>query len=287
MMILVTGATGHVGAELVAQLAARGAGPVRTMTRRPDSVTPVPGVTVVRGDADDPDSLAAAFAGVDRTFLMSAQQVGATPVPTHLPRLVEAAVRAGVEHVVLLSVYSGGSGDDPIADWTRRIEDAVTGSGLAWTLLRPGRFMSNALQWAPQIRRGDEVSIPFARRPAASIDPADIASVAAMALTAPASAGHRGAAYQLSGPQVLTPVEELAVLGELLRRPLRAVEPPLDAVRAGMIRSGVPAEVVEAVVTRTAHSDEGTTALPTVERLLGRPPTPFATWATTHLHHFR
>lgn len=286
-MILVTGATGHVGAELVAQLAARGAAPVRAMTRRPDSLTPVPGVTVVRGDPDDPDSLAAAFAGVDRAFLMSAQQVRATPAPTHVPRLVQAAVRAGVEHLVLLSVYSGGSGGDPIADWSRRIEDAVTGSGLAWTLLRPGRFMSNALQWAPQIRRGDETTIPFARRRAASIDPADIASVAALALTAPASAGHLGAAYQLSGPEVLTPVEELAVLAELLRRPLRAVEPPLDAVRAGMVRSGMAAEVVEAIVARTVHGDEGTTVLPTVGRLLGRPAAPFAQWAVSHLHHFR
>ncbi|MGH3673093.1 MAG: NmrA family transcriptional regulator [Pseudonocardiaceae bacterium] len=170
-----------------------------------------------------------------------------------------------------------------IADWCRRIEDSVTGSGMEWTLLRPGRFMSNALQWAPQIRRGDEVHVPFASRSAASIDPTDIAAIAAAALT---SGDHRGAAYQLSGPQVLTPVDEVAVLAAQLDRPLRVVEPPLEQVRAGMTRGGVPAAVVDAIVTRTRDTDEGTEVLPTVAELLGRPPSRFARWATRHSDHF-
>jgi uncharacterized protein YbjT (DUF2867 family) len=282
-MILVTGATGHVGADLVAQLAALGSQRVRAMTRRPDPPTAARGVEWIRADADDEASLDVAFRGVDRAFLMSAQSMGAAERPTHVPRLVDAAVRAGVEHVVLLSVFSGTAGDDPIASWCRQIEDAVTGSKLGWTILRPGRFMSNALQWARMIRRGDEVSLPFARRRAASIDPADIAAVAELALTAEP---HRDAIYQLTGPEALTPIDELAVLAKLLERPLRAVEPSLAEIRAGMERIGLPATVIEAIFARTLTS-EGEEPLPTFTRLLGRPPTTFERWARAHISSFQ
>jgi uncharacterized protein YbjT (DUF2867 family) len=197
---------------------------------------------------------------------------------------VQAAERAGVRHVVLLSVYSGGDGDDVLAAWWRHVERAVTASGMTWTLLRPGRFMSNALQWAPQIHRGDEIAIPFAARPAASIDPADVAAVAAAALT---TDDHHGAAYRLSGPEALDPGQELAVLAELLHRPLRAVEPPLAAVRAGMARGGMPEAVIDAVLERTMRGAEGTDVLPTVTDILGRPPAAFREWAARRLDRFR
>lgn len=90
----------------------------------------------------------------------------------------------------------------------------------------------------------------------------------------------------MSGPEVLTPCEELAVLAELLGRPLRAVEPPLAAVRAGMARSGMPEEVLDAVFTRTRDTDEGTELLPTVTDVLGRPPGTFARWAHRHINQF-
>ncbi len=275
-MILVTGATGHVGAELVAQLVAAHH-PVRAMTRRPDAADDMPpGAQVVYGDATDPSSLDRAFAGAERAFLMSAQAVGSDPEPTHDQHLVNAAQRAGLGHLVKLSVYEGGERDDAIGRWHHAAEATVTGSGLPWTLLRPGRFMSNALQWAPMIRRGDEIPVPFAQRPSASIDPADIAAVAVAALT---DDRHAGRAYRLTGPEVLTPTEELGILGELLARPLRPVDPGVDATRAGMVRAGVPAAVVEAIMHRTLHSDTGTEVLGTVATILGRTPTTFRTWA--------
>lgn len=184
---------------------------------------------------------------------------------------------------MLLSVYNGDAGGDAIADWCAQIEAAVTSSGMTWTLLRPGRFMSNALAWAPQIRRGEEIAIPFAHRPAASIDPADIAAIAALALT---TDDHVGAAYQMSGPEALTPVQELAVLATLLDRPLRAIEPPLERMRAGMARAGMPEHVLDAVFARTLDTGEGTEVLATVTDVLGRPPGTFAQWANRHLHRF-
>lgn len=277
-MILVTGATGHVGAELLAQLAAEHRS-VRAMTRRPRAAHVPPGVEVVYGDCDDPASLDAAFAGADRAFLMSAQAAGSAERPTHELELVAAARRARVRHLVALSVYDGGAGDDALGAWHRQSEAAVVDSGLDYTMLRPGRFMSNSLQWAPMIRRGDTVHIPFAGRPAAPIDPADIAAVALAALTTEA---HRNSAYQLSGPQVLTPAEELRILAEALGRPLRLVEPPIEAAKAGMLAAGMPQPVVEAIVARVLCGQDGADVLPTVANILGRPPATFAHWVSTH-----
>ncbi len=144
-MILVTGATGHVGGELVRQLVAAGCD-VRAMTRRPEAAGLPRGVEVVRGDFEDRASLDAAFDGVERAFLMSAQPAGSAPAPTHDVAAAVAAKRAGVRHVVKLSVLGGGNtGDHAIARWHLAAETALQRSGVAWTLLRPGRFMSNAL----------------------------------------------------------------------------------------------------------------------------------------------
>ncbi|MET8080425.1 NAD(P)H-binding protein [Streptomyces sp. NPDC005303] len=283
-MILVTGATGHVGSELVQRLAPAGE-PVRAMTRRPAEARLPAGVEAVYGDAADPASLASAFAGVDGVFLMSAQAVGAAPEPTHDLALAAAAARAGVSRVVKLSTLDGGSGDDPIAHWQRTAEAAVTdpARGFAWTLLRPGRFMSNALQWAGQLRTDDEVATPFADRPAASIDPADLAEIAALALI---TGEHAGATYELSGPQSLTPAQELAILGEALGRDLRVRPVPTAAARAGMARYGFPPEVVDAIMRRTLDGDRGSQVLPTAEKVLGRPARSFAQWARAHREEF-
>ncbi|MEV0208125.1 NAD(P)H-binding protein [Streptomyces sp. NPDC050788] len=283
-MILVTGATGHVGGELVRRLAAAGE-PVRAMTRRPAEARLPEGVEAVYGDADDPASLEAAFSGARGAFLMSAQGVGTAPGPTHDHALAQAAAKAGVRRVVKLSVLDAGSGSDVIARWHTEAESAVTdpSRAWAWTLLRPGRFMSNALQWAGQLRAGDEVAMPFADRPAASIDPADLAEIAARALT---SDEHAGAAYELSGPQSLTPTEELSILGKVLGRPLTVRAVPADAARAGMSRYGFPPEVVEAIMQRTEESDRGAEVLPTVAELLGRPARTFEDWARAHAGAF-
>ncbi|MDH6214756.1 NAD(P)H-binding protein [Streptomyces pseudovenezuelae] len=281
-MILVTGATGHVGGELVRRLTAAGE-PVVAMTRRPAEARLPEGATAVYGDADDPASLDTAFAGVTGAFLMSAQGVGAADGPTHDRALAEAAARAGVRRVVKLSVLDGGAGSDVIARWHAAAEAAITQGDFAWTLLRPGRFMSNALQWSGQVRAGDEVATPFADRPAASVDPADLAEIAALALN---TDEHAGATHELSGPQTLTPAEELRILGETLGRTLRLRALPDDVARTGMSRYGFPPEVVDAIMDRTLNSDRGAEVLPTVEKLLGRPARTFAQWATAHAEAF-
>jgi uncharacterized protein YbjT (DUF2867 family) len=264
-------------------LATRGE-PVRTMTRRPESATFPDGVEVVPGDFENPASLDAALRGVDRVFVMSAQAIGSASGPTHDWAMAQACRKAGVRRVVKLSALGGG-GDDlrsPIARWMHEGEAAVRETGAEWTLLRPGRFMTNVLAWAPMIRRGDEVSIPLAHRPTASIDPADVATLACLALT---ERGHAGKTYELSGPEVLTPIDEVRILGEALGRPLRVNALPIAAAREGMLRYGMPEQVVDAALAQV-DTDRGSHVLPTVEEVTGRPARKFADWVRSNLHAF-
>lgn len=184
-----------------------------------------------------------------------------------------------------LSILEGGGTDprDPIVRWVGAAEEAIRNTGAEWTMLRPGRFMSNALAWAPMIRRGNELRVPFATRPAASIDPADIARVATVALT---EEGHAGKVYELSGPECLSAAAEIQLLGKRLGRPLRAVALSPEEVRAAMLGHGMPEPVVEAVLAQT-HSDRGTTILPTVETVTGRAARTFAQWLEVHLGAFQ
>jgi uncharacterized protein YbjT (DUF2867 family) len=275
-VIAVVGATGWVGSALVERLAREGR-PVRALTRRPERWTGPP-VEVVGADADG--SLEGAFDGAHAAFLMSAQRIAPGGRPSRLERLVSAATTAGVGHLVLLSVFGGPDGDDPIGRWNAATEAAVIGSGVPWTLLRPGRFFSNAAHWARSVRGGETVPLGFARRTAAGIDPADVAAVAAAALADRSS--FSGTALRLTGPESLAPRDELAILGEVLGRRLPAREMADDEVRHAMARSGETPEVVDAVVARTRAGGEGADPLPTVADLLGRGPRRFADWAHDH-----
>ena len=276
-MILVTGATGHVGAEVVEQLVARGL-PVRAMTRRPTAASFPAGVEVVAGDCDEPASLAKAFDGISKAFLMTSQPTGSPNLHTRVQ--VAAARQAGVEHLVKLSVADGGEhGHELVAAWHREDEAAVTESGIDYTMLRPGRFMSNTLAWKHMLRRGDTVYVAFARRPATSIAPEDIAAVATEAFT---DDRLRNRKLELSGPEALTPEQELAIVGEILGRRLTLVEPTTEQTLDGMVRGGMDRELAAKMIEHVLAGDYGADVSPVVEQVLGRKATTFRRWAEKH-----
>jgi uncharacterized protein YbjT (DUF2867 family) len=139
-MILVTGATGHVGQHLVPQLFEMGE-PVRVFTRDARKVAHLDSrIERAIGDFDKPDSLEAALHGVDRLFLVTYET-------RQDCNMLEAARRAGVRQVVKLSTLEAGNPALQIGKWHREREQLIEASGIPWTFLRPGMFMTNTAEW--------------------------------------------------------------------------------------------------------------------------------------------
>jgi uncharacterized protein YbjT (DUF2867 family) len=237
-----------------------------------------PGVEGVAGDLNDPPSLRPILDGTDGVFLL--------PGYTDMPGVLAEARRAGVRKVVQLSGMSAGTGDmsNAITAYMVGSEQAARESGLAWTILRPAMFMSNTFQWVPQLRAGDVVRAPFGRVRAAAIDPADIAAVAALALTAP---GHEARVYELSGPEPLTAADRVAVLGQALGRNLR-FEAQTDEEARTQMSATTPAKYVDAFFDFYVNGSlDESKVLPAVRDLTGLPPRTFSQWATAHAGAFR
>ena len=270
-MILVTGATGNVGGELARLLTGAGER-VRALSRGASSEA-----GTVTGDLDHPETLAPALTGVRGMFLL--------PGYRDMPGVLAAARQAGVERVVLLSGGSAGSGDltNAVTRYMAASERAVRDSGLAWTVLRPTAFMSNALRWKPKLAAGDVLRLPFADVRTATVDPYDIAAVAARALL---TDGHAGQVYQPTGPESLLPADQVRILADVLGRDLRFEAQPDDEARAEM-SAAMPAEYVDAFFDfYVAGSLDESRVLPTVEAVTGHPPRTFERWAHAHVPEF-
>lgn len=271
-MITVFGASGNVGRELVARLHASGH-PVRVVTRK-EHLAGQAGIEHVIGDLSDPATVTRALAGADRLFLLLA--IGG-PRPIDDRAVIEQARRAGLRHVVLLS-SSGATLPIPLGQHHRQREQWLEESGLDWTFLRPGYFMSNALQWARSIAAAGRVATPVADGATAPIAPGDIAEVAALALTAP---GHERQIYTLTGGEILTAREQLAILARTLGRRIECVAEPIEvAVEELRRRSGLPEWVLESFALMWKHvlGGQGATRTETVKTLTGHAPIRFEAW---------
>jgi uncharacterized protein YbjT (DUF2867 family) len=276
-MIFVTGATGNVGGELVRALVDAGR-PVRALVRDDAARARLPaGADAVLGDLSRPETFAHGLEGVSALYLLAGYE--------GLAELLAAARDAGAERAVLQSSSSvpGGDVTNAVARYHLLSEQAVRESGLRWTFLQPNSFMSNALQWREQLQAGDTIRAPFADVRVASIDPSDIAAVAAAALT---SDEHAGRSYRLSGPESHLPVDRVAVLARVLGRDLRFEAQSDDEARAEMT-AAMPAEYVDAFFSFFVDGalDESE-VLPAVQDVTGRPPRTFERWARAHADAF-
>jgi (4-alkanoyl-5-oxo-2,5-dihydrofuran-3-yl)methyl phosphate reductase len=275
-MILITGATGNVGSELIAVLLPAQAGQIRVLTRNADAVFP-DGTEKVVADLGDSD-LAPVLDGVHAVFLLS----DGLRIAAHDHRLVAAARLAGVERIVKLSVLSVGHGaTDPITTLHRTSEEAIRDSGLEWTFLRPTAFMSNALNWAPMITADQVVHAPFGDGRAAVVDPADIAAVAAACLT---QDGHNDRVYELAGPEPLRPPDQVAILSQVLGRDLRYAESDPADTLAQWASYGMPEELAHAIIEMFRSTLEPYNSEPTgdITTVTSRPARSFTDWTQAH-----
>jgi uncharacterized protein YbjT (DUF2867 family) len=270
--ILVTGATGNVGRPLVNHLVDAGA-QVRALTRHPETAQFPAGVQVV-------GSAAEGLRGVDAVFLNS-RALGGEMEP-----VVAAARAAGVTRLVALSAINA---DEEFArqpsrfrgDRNKEADQLAAESGLEWVSLRPTVFASNfAGMWAPQLRAGDVVAGPYALASTAVIVDHDISAVAARAFLTDDLLGQR---IPLTGPQALTNAEMVAIIGAVLDRPTSYHEVADELVRQHFIGLGFGAEFADAYIALLAETvDRPALVTHDVEKILGRPATSFAQWASDH-----
>lgn len=281
-MIVVTGATGNIGRPLVAALAAAGEDVV-AVSRRPSASGLPGGVRHAQADLGDFASLGPVLEGADAFFILLAGELNGPGESATV--LLDAAGEAGVKRVVLVSSQLAGTRSAAAShDRLREFETALRESGLDHTILRPAGFASNAFAWAESVRADRTVRAPFADVALPVVDPADIAAVAALALR---EEGHAGRTYELTGPAAVTPREQAAALAGVLGEEIDFIELSREAAAEHLSRF-MPQDVVDGtldVLGLPLPAEQRVS--PDVEKVLGRPATPFAAWAERSLPAFK
>jgi uncharacterized protein YbjT (DUF2867 family) len=285
-MILVTGATGITGSEIVRRLSARGV-PVRALTRsraKAAALSALPNVEIAEGDMARQETLAAALRDVDRAILISAADGAMVVIQSNF---IDAAKNAGVSYVVKLSGIMPEL-DSPFrfARMHGEIERKLEASGMAFTHLRAGEFMTAYFRQVPAIVAKGALFLPMEDAKIASIDIGDLAEIAAEVVT---GAGHAGKIYPLTGPEALTMAEVAERLSAATGRPIRYVNvAPEDAKRA-QLAAGVPAYMADALAELFAERRRGKEAnvSDVIPRIFGRRPTSFGEFAARNAAIFR
>jgi uncharacterized protein YbjT (DUF2867 family) len=282
--ILVTGATGTVGGEVLRLLKGRDGIHVRAALRDLGKSAAVAGtgVEAVLFDYDKPETFPAACKGADAIFLVAPF----TPSGAEQAKALIAASRAaGVKHIVKLGV-SRSVGGTTTGRWHAAIDAALKESGVPWTILLPGAFMQNFVEGSAP-RPDGNLYLPVGDAKASFIDVRDIAEVAVKALTEP---GHEGREYTLTGPEEVSYAEAAAIMSEASGRQIRFVDVPEAAARQGMLSSGyMPEWLVDVILELNAWSKAGggSEITSTVQESLGHPARTFREFARDYAAHWK
>lgn len=279
--VLITGATGNVGAGLVPALTAAGI-LVRALTHSEAKAQPFrdQGIEVVIADLDRPNTLDAAVAGVDKIYLVTWN--GPT-APQQVRNLIDAAKRAGRPHIVRQSAY--GSPKSRIIRDHQAIDALIEASGLPYTFIAPTFYMQNVMMAAQTVASDGMIYMPFKNGKLGMVDVRDIVDVAAKVLT---TQGHQGKRYIVTGPQSISFHEVAAALSDALGKPVQYVDVPLAAGKQAMMGMGMPEWIVDGFVELMADFAENWAdrVSPDVAIVTGQPGRSIAQFAQDHAHVF-
>jgi uncharacterized protein YbjT (DUF2867 family) len=285
-MILVTGANGLSGSELVRRLSARGV-PVRALVRsvaKAQGLSSLANVEIVLGDMARPETLTGALRGVDRAMLISSSDPAMLEVQSSF---IDAARKAGVTHVVKLS----GIIPDPespfrFARMHGEIERRLEDSGMAFTHLRAGEFMHAYFRQVPSIVAKGALFLPMEDARIAPIDIGDIAEVAAAVLTSP---GHEGKTYPLTGPEALSMAEVADKLSAASGKRIQYVNVGPEEAKQAQLAAGIPPFLADALSELFAERRKGkeSQVSPIIPTIFGWRATSFDEFAMRHAAIFR
>ena len=276
-MILVTGAAGTTGSEVVRLLAAKGTR-VRALVRNPEKGKQFhgPGVEIVVADLDKPQTLDPVLKGVDKVFLVSSPD---PRVGVLHGNVIESAKRAGVKQIVRLSaIQAAPNSPSQLLKWHGEVDERLSRSGLSYVILRPHSFMQNLLGSRASIQAEGKFYSSMKEGKISLIDARDISAAAAAILT---SEGHSGRIYELTGPEALPHGAIAEKIGAAIGRPVQYVDLPSDAAREGMVSAGYPTWLADSLVELNAMFAAGgfENISGSVEKLTGKKPRSFDVFA--------
>lgn len=276
-MILVTGATGTTGREIVKQLVAKGV-KVRAMVRNYTKAEDMAqlGVEIVEADFDKPQTLDIALKGVERALLLPANTLQQLEQETNF---IEAAKRAGVRHIVKYSARGADvNAAANVTRWHGQTEKLLEESGIAYTHLRPIFFMQNLLSFANSITKEGTFALPLKDAKIAVTDVRDIAAVAVAALTEP---GHEGKTYIITGAEALSIYEIADKLSAAIGKKVTYIDIEPEAFKQGLIADGVPEWYADDMVKLNAYNatSEGAVVTNVVAEVTKKQPISFDQFA--------
>jgi uncharacterized protein YbjT (DUF2867 family) len=281
-MILITGASGNVGGEVLKQAAAAKL-KIRATYQSPDKAKGAPaGVEAVLMDYTKPETIRAAVNGIEKVFLVG------PPAPNVADlegRFVKEAKRSGLKHIVKLSALGGREAIFP--GLHRDSEGKIEASGIAYTFLRPNGFMQNLINYNSGTINGQNAF--YAAQGDGAVSHIDIRDIAAAAVKVLSSDGHEGKACSLTGPEALTNAQIGEKLSRALGRTIRYVDVPAGELRKSLLSAGVPEWSADALLDLQRLYREGGASLvdPTVERITGRKARSFDEFARDYSSAFR
>lgn len=298
MAVLVFGATGNIGREIVRALAANnGANGTKDVQVRIGSRDPVkaraafadlPEVTPVLLDWADPQTLDSALAGVERLVIVNPLS---SDIPEQTAALIAAAQRAGIKQVLRSSLLGAGE-PDPIdeARWHHAADEIVRGSGIPWVILKPNQYFQNFVNFGTDhtVRSQGAIYLPYADSRVSNIDTRDLGEIAARILREDPAA-HAGREYVLTGASAHTMSELAAEISTALGKPVGYIPVPEEPVRNGMTQAGIPPVIVEAILGWFGFCRAGRAERidPAAATLLGRPPRGAADFVRDYADRYR
>lgn len=280
MTILVTGATGNIGGEVIRHLLNQKA-PIRGLVRDLKKAGPLKsqGVELAQGDFSQPESLEAALQGIKAAFLV---------MPNHPQQVelecnfIDAAKRAGVEHIIKLSVLRSGELPSIFQQWHRQIEQHLEQSGLAWTHLRPNMLMQNMRWFIPTMAQQGAFYHSVGDTKISHIDARDVAAVTAICLS---QSEHQQQAYDLTGAEAVSFTQVADYFAKALDRSIQYINVAPAELKAARLANGEPEWYLdaEAQLFECWQAGAGSAVTTTVADLLKRSPTSFAKFAQEYV----
>ena len=283
-MVLITGATGNIGVELV-KILSRTRQSVRAFVRdraRAQAIT-VPGIELVQGDFTKPETFRPALEGVDRLFLLIPSS---SEVEQQQRNFVDAAKRGKVEHLVKLSQFAANEhAPGRFQRYHGAVEKHILTSGIPYTFLRPNLFMQGLLNFRSTISSQGAFYAPAGDARVSIVDVRDIASIAAKALT---ESGHEGKTYEITGPEALTHKEMAEQLSKAVGKQIRHVDLPPAAMREALLGFGMPAWQADGLIEDYDHyrRGEASAVATTVRDLTGKEASSFFQFAKDYANSF-